>query len=110
MNQAIYPASLAVMHVHRAGEKYRPSNGTEGQLFLDVFCRRCQRDGASNVEGCDEGQRCEIVGLTMLHDVSEPEYPSAWQYTRDGQPCCTQFVPAGEPIPAPRCTQTKELF
>lgn len=107
MTGAIYPASFAAMLVHRAGEKYRPSTGTEGQLFLDAFCRRCQRDGHGDD---DDAARCEIIGLTMLHDPDEAEYPTAWQYGRDGQPCCTQFVPAGEPITDPRCTQTLELF
>lgn len=114
MSQAIYPASFAAITIKRAGDKYRPSNGTEGQLFLDAFCRRCQRDGAMRdgepVEVADDDQRCEIIGLTMILDVSEPEYPTAWQYGRDGQPCCTQFVPAGEPVPEPRCTHTQELF
>lgn len=114
MTHPIYPASFAAMLTHLAGEKYRPSNGTEGQLFLDAFCRRCQRDAAmrtgANVEDCDDEQRCEIIGLTMIHDADEPEYPTAWQYGKDGQPCCTQFIEAGNPIPEPRCTHTQEIF
>lgn len=114
MNKAIYTPSFAAMLVKRAGEKYRPSNGTEGQLFMDAFCRRCQRDGAMRsgdpVEDCDDEQRCDILGLTMIYQADEPEYPSAWQYGKDGQPCCTSFIEAGEPIPEPRCTSTLELF
>ena len=114
MSQAIYPETLAAMLVKRAGEKYRPSNGTEGQLFLDAFCRRCQRDGAmrsgANVEDCDDEERCDLIGLTMVHDVEDHEYPIEWQYGKDGQPCCTAFIEAGQPIPEPRCTQTMELF
>ncbi len=101
MNNAIFPPRLAAAYVRHAGDKYRPSNGTEGQMFLDAFCRRCQRDDA---------ERCEILNLTMIHSIDDPEFPNAWQYGRDGQPCCTQFAPVGEPIPAPRCTQTMELF
>lgn len=114
MNQAIYPHDFAAMLVKRAGEKYRPSNGTEGQLFLDAFCRRCQRDGAMRagepVEECDDNQRCDLIGLTMIHDIEARKYPSEWQYGKDGQPCCTAFIPAGDPIPTPRCTKTLELF
>jgi hypothetical protein len=33
MNQAIYPAALTDMTKARAGEKYRPSNGTEANTF-----------------------------------------------------------------------------
>lgn len=102
------------MLVHRAGEKYRPSNGTEGQLFLDAFCRRCQRDSAMRAGApenvCKSDECCEIIGLTMILDIEDPDYPAEWQYGQDGQPCCTQFVPAVQTIPEPRCTQTMELF
>lgn len=114
MTFPIYPASFAAMNVSRAGEKYRPSNGTEGDLFMDAFCRRCQRDGAMregmDFDECDDNERCDLIGRTMLHPIEAPEYPSEWQYGKDGQPCCTAFVPAGQPIPEPRCTLTRELF
>ena len=58
----------------------------------------------------DDGQRCEINGLTMIYQVGEAEYPTEWQHGKDGQPCCTAFIPAGDPIPTPRCTKTLELF
>lgn len=114
MTTGIFPERLAAAYVKHAGEKYRPSNGTEGQQFLGAFCRRCQRDGAMRagepVDECDDDQRCDLIGLTMIHDVEAREYPTEWQYGKDGQPCCTAFVPAGEPIPTPRCTNTLELF
>ncbi|MBS4019090.1 MAG: hypothetical protein KGZ68_12725 [Dechloromonas sp.] len=80
MNQAIYPHDFAAKLVKRAGEKYRPSNGTEGQLFLDAFCRRCQRDAAmrTGVGSPNDAQRCDLIGMTMLHEVTDPEYPQAW--------------------------------
>ena len=46
MNQAIYPETLAEMTKARAGEKYRPSNGTEGDCFFAGWCCKCQRDKA----------------------------------------------------------------
>jgi len=114
MNQAIYPESLAAMLVKRAGEKYRPSNGTEGECFFAVWCCKCQRDKSMrdgvDIDECDDNERCDIIADTFAYDVDDPKYPSAWQYGKDGQPCCMQFVPAGEPVPEPRCTHTKELF
>lgn len=109
MSQSCREETLITLQFGRAGEKYRPSNGTEGQLFLGAFCRRCQREGHT-ADGGDDGQRCEIMGMTMIYQANEPEYPAAWQYGNDGQPCCTAFIPAGEPITAPRCTHTLELF
>lgn len=114
MTRPIYPESFAAMLVHRAGEKYRPSNGTEGLLFMDAFCRRCQRDKAmregADFDECDDNERCQIIADTFAYNIEDPEYPTAWQYGKDGQPCCTQFIEAGNPIPEPRCTQTKEIF
>lgn len=114
MSQAIYPDSFAAMLVERAGEKYRPSNGTEGNLFFAAWCCKCQRDKSmregANIDECDDNERCDIIADTLLYKTSDPEYPTAWQYGRDGQPCCTQFVPAGEPVPEHRCTNTMELF
>lgn len=114
MNQAIYPATFAEMLVKRAGEKYRPSNGTEGEVFFDCWCRHCQRDKAMregvDIDECDDNERCDIIAKTFCHDVKDAEYPIEWQYGKDGQPRCTAYINAGEAIPTPRCSNTKELF
>ncbi len=104
MNQGIHPAGLAEMNIHRAGQKYRPSNGTEGDCFFSHWCWKCARDNP------EEDERCEIIGMTFAHDVDEPEYPIEWQYGKDGQPCCTAFVPKGQPVPPDRCPHTVDMF
>lgn len=83
--------------------KYRPSSGTEGEWFFSRWCRRCERDR-------HEDDRCEIIGMTMAHDVDEPEYPVEWQYGADETPCCTAFVPEGQPAPPDRCPHTVDMF
>jgi len=112
MTRAIYPQSLA--ELMKPGEKYRPSNGTEGDCFFSAWCRHCARDAAmregSDLDQCDDNERCEIIGNSMAFDINDPEYPIEWQYGKDGQPCCTAFIPAGESIPAPRCAHTQDLF
>ncbi|WP_234085371.1 hypothetical protein [Azonexus sp. R2A61] len=114
MNPAIYPADLAALTAQRAGEKYRPSNGTESECFFAAWCRKCQRDKSMregvDVDECDDNERCDLIARTFVFDVEDAEYPTEWQYGKDGQPCCTAFVPAGDPIPTPRCTKTLELF
>ena len=58
---------------------YRPSNGTEGDIFFESWCFRCAK-----------GDDCEIPMRTMIHDTNEPEYPREW--VRDGEkPRCTAF-------------------
>lgn len=62
-------------------EKYRPSNATEGDAFTSMFCSRCTKQVG-----------CEILGMTMMHDVDDPEYPAEW--IRDGRKAtCTAFEP-----------------
>ncbi len=52
-----------------------------------------------------EDDWCEILGRSFT-DEPLPE----WVYGDDGQPKCSQFVPAGEPVPAPRCEHTADMF
>ena len=81
------PGILAPDHaahlVKDVGKKYRPSNGTEGDFFICVFCDRCKKSAGDN---------CPILWATLINDVEDPGYPSEWQYGEDGQPLCTQFV------------------
>ena len=69
-------------------EKYRPSNGTEGDYFISKYCMNCVH--------CDpdpEGQtQCEIIMLTMIYDVTDEDYPNEWVYV-DGKPTCTKWQP-----------------
>lgn len=114
MSIKIYPADWAALNVDRAGEKYRPSNSTEGEFFFDAWCRCCARDNAmregADLDERDDNEWCDIITRTCTHNVESAEYPVEWQYAKDGQPCCTAFVEAGEPIPPPRCEHTPDLF
>jgi hypothetical protein len=113
MTHGIYPADFAAMLVKHAGEKYRPSNGTEGQIFIESFCAKCARDKSLRegepIEECDDDEVCDIVSRTMAFKIEEEDYPSEWQYGKNGQPCCTPFVEFGQPIPE-RCQFTVDMF
>lgn len=71
------------------GEKYRPSNGSEGSSFISHWCDRCERDRAFR-EG--RGDSCSIVANTLVYNVGDPEYPEEWTWDKDGVPICTAFV------------------
>lgn len=47
------------------GERYEPSNGTEGASFLDAWCSNCARDKAMregvDIDECDDNEKCEII-------------------------------------------------
>lgn len=101
MTHGIYPNDYAAMLMKRAGEKWRPSNGTEGNLFIAAHCMKCMEDG----------DNCEILGLTFAHDVEDAEYPAEWQYGKDGQPTCTAFrLIDEEDITVDRCKHTADMF
>lgn len=112
--RVIFPTDMAEMLKPRAGEKYQPSNGTEGEMFFRSWCFQCQRDKAMregcDVDECDDDERCEIIADTMAFAVDDPQYPSEWQYGKDGQPCCTAFVSAGSAVPPARCDKTIDMF
>jgi len=113
MTHGIYPDDFAHMLMERAGQPYQPSNGTEGEFFFAAWCSECARDKSmregSAIEDCDDNERCDIIGLSMAFRPGDDEYPKEWQYGKDGQPCCTAFVPAGQPIPAQPCAHTLPL-
>lgn len=92
-------------------EKYRPSNGTEGDGFIGHWCGNCARSGLPGKpdDAGHELMGCSITGRTMAYDIDDPEYPSEWQRTASGA-ICTAFVHEGDPIPEPRCPNTLEMF
>ena len=67
-------------------EKYRPSNGTEGDGFMSRHCYQCKHDDGGIGETV-----CEIIGETMAYDVDEEQYPDAWRYDAQGCPTCIKF-------------------
>lgn len=61
---------------------YQPSNGTEGEMFMERWCHRCMKD---------ENQDCDIIARTFVYDVKDPDYPKEWRWNGKGQPECTAF-------------------
>lgn len=78
-------------------EPYRPSNGTEGEIFMHNWCERCTRDAAHRRNADAPG--CKIIAYMMAFDIDDPEYPK--QIVR------TAGVPWGEGNP--RCTSFREV-
>lgn len=95
----LYVEAHAQLLKDEAGQKWRPSNGSEGDAFIEGWCSRCTRDA---------DQDCRILAATFVYDVEEAEYPSEWQIGADGQPKCTAWTDNGEPHHE-RCAYTDEL-
>jgi hypothetical protein len=64
-----------------------PSNGSDGQAFIDEWCSRCKRDARSD---------CKILAESFIGEVKE------WVEHDDGRVECTAFVEIGSASPAPR--------
>ena len=80
-----------------AVKKYRPSNGEEGLEFTRRWCNECERDRAFRDE-ISECEGCSIIEATHMLDINDPGYPAEWCYDINGLPCCTAFIPEGEPM------------
>lgn len=59
----------------KSGDKYRPSNGSEGDIFMSQFCDRCKHNKETP---------CEIIGRTMACKIDDPSYPDEWVRAEDG--------------------------
>ena len=80
-------------------QPYRPSNGSEGEAFMSVWCAKCERDRAHREDQNADG--CEIIALTMAFGIDDPKYPDAWIISPDhGRPICSAFTRDPE-APAP---------
>lgn len=84
-----------------AGKSYRPSNGTEGEIFQSLWCAKCAFEKAYRDSDGDQ-PGCEILTATMIYGVDSPGYPEHWIYDGDGQPKCTAFTDQNPPTEADR--------
>jgi len=80
--QKIYADEDAEFYKPAAGQLYRPSNGTEGGFFFDVWCENCTKD----IHG-----DCPIYARTLAFNTKDAEYPREWIISDEGQPSCTAF-------------------
>jgi hypothetical protein len=95
---------------------YRPSNGTEGDIFMSRFCHRCARDVEFR-DDPEEGVSCPILLAAFAYYTSDPHYPKEWVRDEDAErgliggkgARCTAFVEEGQEIPY-RCDKTKDIF
>lgn len=61
-------------------EPFRPSNGTQADIFFADFCEQCK----SNVG-------CRIRSAAMSHTEDDPNYPKEWIAYANGSATCTAF-------------------
>jgi hypothetical protein len=74
---------------------YRPSNGTDGMIFDDAWCSRCQHDATARED--ERAFGCEILSRTLIFARDDAEYPTEWveddvPYKAGSNPRCTAFL------------------
>ncbi|MEN9628610.1 MAG: hypothetical protein RJA10_1837 [Pseudomonadota bacterium] len=103
----MYTPEMAADMALAAGAEWKPSNGTEGEIFWSEWCSRCERDRVMNgsVWEIDAGDDdyCPILNASFRGEAAE------WVIGTDGQPTCKGFVPIGQPLHY-RCEHTPDLF
>jgi hypothetical protein len=82
---------------------YRPSNGTEGEIFIAKFCAHCKHDHP------EIGDYCKILNATLMYTTREKEYPQQWIYEDDhnifsGR--CTSFEERNDSMTQPQGGET----
>lgn len=91
---------------HPLDEKYHPSNGTEGDIFMNKWCANCKNHSFDLDDGFDP---CEILGRNLFLRFDDPDYPSEWIVCEEG-PTCTAFIDAKSDGLPMRCDKTIDLF
>lgn len=111
MPHGLFPPELATLHVESAGRQWTPSNNTEGQHFIESWCRQCWWNNHNLHEDVPFDEIDPLEGICQIFDASFRGEAWEWQIGADGQPRCTAYVPAGQPLPLPppRCEHTLEL-
>jgi len=66
-------------------ERYCPSNGTEGEGFMEKFCYHCIHDNGDD-------KCCDILMRSMAFFKTDKEFPDEWTYDANGKPTCTSHV------------------
>ena len=77
--KSVYP--VCSIYPQKSPVKYfMPSNGSQGEVFMDDWCYRCKHDAFDR-----GGDSCDILSLALIS-----EQPEEWKYI-DGRPACTAF-------------------
>lgn len=69
------------------GELYMPSNGSEGDWFIEKHCMKCKN---CNPDPLGEKQ-CIILLNSLSFDITHEMYPREWIYDKDNEPTCTSW-------------------
>jgi hypothetical protein len=93
------------------GERYMPSNGTEGMCFQEAWCCECAKDNEMNGSCHEEGRDATDEDYCPILNASYRDEAEEWRELPDGRTVCIAFqkrAPSNDALP--RCEHTQELF
>lgn len=73
-----------------AGKPYRPSNGTEGDIWESNYCHKCAHEKYAHTMD-DDDRKCEIYSNMLIYNINETEYPKEIKYNAEGMPHCANW-------------------
>lgn len=76
--------------------EWRPSNGTEMEMFLSHYCMSCERE--TFIRGGE--RRCRILSAMYLHDLNDGGWPAeiVEHPEHQFQGHCTAYVQLGSRV------------
>lgn len=99
---------MPIKIIENAGKPYRPSNGTEGEIFMSAWCNHCYFE---DIHDPHSEMNCGIITLTHALDIGDEDYPKEWVFDESGKPKCTAFSLRGaKETVEPRCEKTADMF
>ena len=87
---------------------YRPSNGSDGELFEEDWCAKCIHDAAFRAD-YNSADGCPILGMATAVDIDDPRYPKELVEDENG-PRCKSFEPIEDCDHKYRCSRTVDMF
>lgn len=92
------PEAVTSERTHEHPHAYRPSNGTEGEMFQSWWCGRCSEDHENHGPDGVVGPGCLILARSIAGEYPPELHRLAryWDHARCGSPAsevvCTMFT------------------
>jgi hypothetical protein len=69
---------------------YEPSNGTEGEIFMEKFCYQCKNELFIHTNN-ESHHKCDILNRALTYTRYEPDYPKEW-VIENSEPTCKAHI------------------
>ena len=71
-------------------KKYQPSNGMEGDIFINEFCKNCKNELFIHTGG-EKHIKCKILTDSLSLDINDEKYPLELIKDENGIGKCSKY-------------------